>query len=155
MIGGVSGTITQEGGLLLLSFGVGILLMFSYDVLRIFRQIIHHGTFSLGLEDVIYWLACSLVVFAMLYRENDGLLRWFVLAGIALGMMVENHFLSPYIVRLISRVIKKILFLMGKFLKFISGPMRAAAKRGKKVCIFLKKQLKKIGKAIKIGVNKL
>lgn len=154
MMGGVSGTITQEGGLLLLSFGVGILLMFSYDVLRIFREIITHGTFSLSLEDVIYWLACSLVVFAMLYHENDGLLRWFVLAGIALGMLVENHFLSPYIVRLVSRVIKKILFLLGKFLKIISCPVRAAKKRGKKVCIFLKKQLKKIGKAIKIGVNK-
>ena len=155
MTGGISGTITQEGGLLLLSFGVGLLLMFSYDVLRIFRQIINHGTFSLSLEDVIYWLACSIVVFVMLYRENDGLLRWFVLAGIALGMLVETQFLSRYIVRLVSSVIKKLLFLVGKFLKFISGPMRVVARRGKKVCIFLKKQLKKIGKAIKIGVNKL
>lgn len=154
MIGGVSPAITQEGGLILLSFGVGVLLMASYDVLRIFRQIITHGTFFLGVEDIIYWLACSLVVFAMLYRENDGLLRWFVLAGTALGMMVENHFLSPFIVRLISTVIKKVLFFLGKVLKFLSGPMRALAKRGKKVFIFLKKQLKKIGKAIKIGISK-
>lgn len=155
MNGGVSPAITQEGGLLLLSFGAGILLMLSYDILRIFRRIVSHGTFFLGLEDVIYWLACSLVVFAMLYRENDGLLRWFVLAGIALGMLAENHFLSPHIVRLSSRVIKKVLHVFGKIIKFVSKPMRVMAGRGKKVCIFLKKQLKKIGKAIKIGVRKL
>ncbi|MCM1256876.1 MAG: spore cortex biosynthesis protein YabQ [Roseburia sp.] len=155
MSGGVSPAITQEGGLLLLSFGVGVLLMFSYDILRIFRQIIAHGTFSLGVEDVIYWLACSLVVFAMLYQENDGLLRWFVLAGIALGMMVENHFLSPFIVRFSSRVIKKALHLFGKIVKVALKPMGIAAGRGKKIYIFLKKQLKKIGKAIKIGVRKL
>ena len=154
MIGGVSPAITREGGLILLSFGMGVLLMASFDVLRIFRQIITHGTFSLGVEYIIYWLACSLLVFAMLYRENDGLLRWFVLAGTALGMMVENHFLSPFIVRLISRVIKKVLSFLGKVLKFFSGPLRRLGKRGKKVCIFLKKQLKKIGKAIKIGISK-
>lgn len=155
MSGGVSPAITQEGGLLLLSFGVGVLLMLSYDILRIFRKVIAHGTFSLGVEDVIYWLACSLVMFAMLYRENDGLLRWFVLAGIALGMLVENHFLSPYIVRLSSFVILKVLAFFGKILKFVSKPVRVTAGRAKKFCFFIKKQLKKTGKAIKISIRKL
>lgn len=155
MSSGVSPAIAQEGGLLLLSFGVGILLMLSYDILRIFRQIIVHGTFFLGVEDVIYWLACALVVFAMLYRENDGLLRWFVLAGIALGMLVENHFLSPHIVRLSSKLIKKFLSFFGKAVKFLFKPMRKAVGRGKNFYLFLKKQLKKMGKAIKIGVRKL
>ena len=155
MSSGVSPAITQEGGLLLLSFGVGVLLMLSYDILRIFRKIISHGTFFLAVEDVIYWLACSLVVFAMLYRENDGLLRWFVLAGIARGMMVENHFLSPYIVKISSKIILKVLGFFGKILKFMLKPVRITAGRGKKFCLFIKKQLKKTGKAIKISIRKL
>ncbi len=148
MSGAVSGTITQEGGLLLLSFGVGILLMLSYDVLRIFRQVVAHGPILLGVEDVIYWLSCALLIFAMLYQENDGLLRWFVLAGIALGMMAENHFLSPYIVKLISFIIKKIIWIF-------SRPFKAAAGKAKKIYLFFQKRLKKIGKAIKIGIRKL
>lgn len=148
MSGAVSGTITQEGGLLLLSFGVGILLMLSYDILRIFRQVAPHGPILLGVEDVIYWLFCALLIFAMLYQENDGLLRWFVLAGIALGMLAENHFISPHVVKMISFIIKKVVWIFSK-------PFRATAKRGKKIAVFFQKQLKKIEKAIKIGIRKL
>lgn len=154
MSSAVSETITKEGGLLLLSFGFGILLMLFYDVLRIFRQLVAHGAILMSAEDIIYWLCCSLLAFAMLYRENDGLLRWFVLAGMALGMIVENSFLSPYIVKLFSFLLSKIFGILSKAIKIFTGPFRAAGKRGKKFYFLIQKQLKKMGKAIKIGIRK-
>ena len=88
MSGAVSETILQEGGLLCYSFLFGIALMMLYDILRIFRHIVKHRTILLAVEDALYWIICGIGIFAMLYRENDGLLRWFVLGGVAIGMLV-------------------------------------------------------------------
>ena len=40
---------------LLHSFGMGVLIMILYDVLRIFRKLVAHSVFALALEDLIYW----------------------------------------------------------------------------------------------------
>lgn len=147
MRGEVSGTIAGEGGLLAASFLFGIALMLLYDIFRIFRRIVVHGTLWLAVEDVFYWLICAIGIFAMLYQENDGLLRWFVLAGAALGMLFENAVISPFIVRLFVRILQVWI----KFFRTIFGVF---AKPAKRFSVFSKKRLKKIVKAIKIGVSK-
>ena len=90
MNGAVSGTIAREAGLLAVSFLFGIALMLLYDMVRIFRHMKKHGTVFMAAEDILYWLICAIGIFAMLYRENDGLLRWFVLGGVALGMLFRH-----------------------------------------------------------------
>ena len=55
---------------LLHSFGMGVLIMILYDVLRIFRKLVAHSVFALALEDLIYWLMCGICIFLMLYKEN-------------------------------------------------------------------------------------
>ncbi len=60
MTGAVSGTITGEGSLLLASFLFGIVLMMLYDIFRIFRHIVKHGTILTAVEDVFYALLGSL-----------------------------------------------------------------------------------------------
>ncbi len=83
----------------------------------------------------------------MLYQENDGLLRWFVLGGVALGMLFENGVISPFVIHLAVKVLR--------FWQRIFGRIFGAAKKpGRKVFLFLKKELQKIRKAIKIGISK-
>ncbi len=147
MSGAVSETIVGEGGLLLVSFLFGIGLMMLYDVFRIFRHIVKHGTVLFAIEDIFYWLFCAIGIFAMLYQENDGLLRWFVLGGVAIGMLLENSLLSPWIIRLFVKIIRVWLKMLGKILQIVEKP-------GKKLFLFFRKELKKIKKAIKIGLSK-
>lgn len=147
MSGAVSGTIAGEGSLLLISVLFGFALMLVYDIVRIFRHIIRHGTIFMAVEDVLYWLFCAIGIFAMLYQENEGLLRWFVLGGVAIGMLFENHFVSPSIVSLFVKVIRIWLRIIKKFLRIFGKPL-------KKIYLFLRKELKKIRKAIKIGLSK-
>ena len=147
MRGEVSGTIALEGGLLAASFLFGIALMLLYDVFRILRHIVAHGTAWLAIEDVFYWFICAIGMFALLYQENDGLLRWFVLAGAALGMLFENAVISPFVVRLFVKIFQT-------WLNFFRKIFGVFAKPAKKNYIFLKKRLKKLKKAIKIGVSK-
>ena len=147
MSGAISGTIAGEGSLLLISVLFGFALMLVYDIVRIFRHIIRHGTILMAVEDVLYWLFCAIGIFAMLYQENEGLLRWFVLGGVAIGMLVENNFVSPQVVSLFVKMIRIWLKIIKKFLHIFGGPL-------KKVYLFLRKELKKIRKAIKIGLSK-
>ena len=147
MSGAVSETIAGEGSLLLASVLFGAGLMMLYDMLRIFRHLLKHKTAFLAVEDVIYWLICAIGIFALLYEENGGLLRWFVIGGAAAGMLLENKLLSPFIVRFFVWILKKWIKLIRKIVSVFTNP-------AKKVSLFFKKELKKIRKAFKIGISK-
>ena len=72
---------------------------------------------------------------------------WFVLGGVAIGMLVENNFVSPSIVALFVKIIRIWLKILKKFLHIFGKPL-------KKIHLFFRKELKKIRKAIKIGLSK-
>ena len=147
MTGSVSETIAGEGSLLLASFLFGIVLMLLYDIFRIFRHIVKNGAVLMAVEDAFYWILCAIGIFAMLYQENDGLLRWFVLGGVAIGMLLENALISPWVIRIFVKVIETWLGVFQRAFGIFAKP-------GKKACSFGKKELKKIRKAIKIGLSK-
>ena len=121
----ISESIGKELDMLLISFGIGILLVFVYDILRILRRLIPHGTFWVSVEDFLFWTGSAVVVFVMLYPISGGYLRGFSIGGIVLGMLLYNLYVSRYLVQGIVWVVR-----------------------------FLKKQLKKIWKAVKIGLCK-
>lgn len=126
----VSDGIHQELVFLLISFALGEGLVMLYDVFRIFRKVVPHGVIWISVEDVLYWIVAALLIFGMIFQENDGLIRGFAIGGILLGMLFFNHFVSPFLIRGISGILKKILEI-------------------------LKKGLKKVREAVKIGLCKL
>ena len=101
--------IVYEVKLLLYSFFTGAGLMMTYDLLRIFRIFIPHSYVFTGIEDMIYWVYAALVTFSLLYEQNDGGLRGYVIAGVFLGMFLYD--------RLVSRFFLKSLKNLQKYLK--------------------------------------
>lgn len=148
----VSETIGQEALLFGISILVGAGLFLLYDVLRIFRRIAPHGTIWISIEDFIYWLLCTGVVFVMLYWENDGMVRGFALMGLVFGMGIYYLLLSRYVVSVNVLILKTVLRYLYKILHFFFGPM---VRIGKKVVRFLIKRLKKVARAVKISLCKL
>ena len=71
------------------------------------------------LYDVCYWVVCALLVFGMVFRTNDGLVRGFSIGGILLGMLFYNHFVSPFFVKYLSLFFRKIMVILKKGLKKI------------------------------------
>lgn len=147
-----SQAIGQEASALLVSVLLGAALFFLYDILRIFRRIVPHGNFWIGAEDFVYWLICTAAVFVMLYRENDGMVRGFVLGGVAVGMAAYYLLLSRIVIRLNVLVWKTLLGAIGKILRFLTRPF---FKIWSKIWKIFRKQLKKLIKAVKIGLCKL
>lgn len=148
----VSETISQEAFFLGISFALGAGLFFLYDILRILRRIVPHGVIMIGIEDFMYWLICTGAVFVLLYQGNDGMVRGFAIGGVILGMLAYFALLSRYVIRVNVFVLKKILGCLRKILRVVLKPFCWILK---KIGRFLRKELKKIGKAIKMGLCKL
>lgn len=155
----VSEGIYREANFFLISILSGCFMILVYDVLRVFRRLVKHGMIWIAFEDMLYWIGCALLVFAMLYQKNNGLIRWFAIGGIAIGMLLYNHFISSWAVRGIVWILRKIIHML-------TYPLRLAKKSVQKPLGFCKhkilkllrkarKLLKKIGKTVKMGLCKL
>lgn len=105
----MSGDILTEIRLLLDAVVYGAILSVAYDVLRIFRRVIPHKRWLVDAEDFLFWTAAGLTVFSMLYTENDGVIRGFILVGMILGAWMYHEGVSKYFVKYTSNILKKLL----------------------------------------------
>lgn len=107
----MSSRIQYEVWLMALSLVTGAWLMLAYDTLRVFRLVIRHGSVLTGIEDFFYWMYAGLVTFILLYEQNDGVFRAYVIGGVFIGMMLYDRF--------ISRIFFKCLKKLGKYFRMI------------------------------------
>lgn len=100
--------ITAQMRLLVLSFALGIALMLIYDVIRFFRIVVGHGFWLVFIEDIIFWVIASGAIFALLFLENGGRIRFYAMAAVSVGMLLWylivgkrwQRFLYPKITKL-------------------------------------------------------
>lgn len=147
----ISETINQEVIFLGCAILSGAILFLLYDVFRIFRRLFAHGNILIAVEDFIYWMICTGVVFLLLYRENDGMVRGVAFGGILLGMLFYYILFSRNIIRFNVFVLRTFGCVWNRVAAIFFGPL---IRRGKKVRNFVIKQLKKIGRAVKMGLCK-
>lgn len=114
---------------LLHCFGMGVLITVLYDILRILRRVIPHNLLAVSLEDLLYWIVCSLLIFAMLIRENNGVLRWFAVAGAMLGMLLYKKTLGFLFVKYVSLLLQRLLHLVGRFFAVLLKPLNVVKRR--------------------------
>lgn len=154
----ISTEIIKEADVFVISFLMGMALLLVYDQIRIFRRLIPHGTVWVGIEDILFWVASAVVLFAMLYRENSGYIRGFAIGGVVVGMLMYNLLLSRLVVKVSVFILKKILFLVSRpfawTARLFHRPIGFVRKTGKKVVRFLKNRLKKIWRTVRIGLCK-
>jgi spore cortex biosynthesis protein YabQ len=103
----------------------GAILAAVYDVLRIFRRVIPRGVVCVSLEDILFWAAACAGTFAFFFLVNSGELRAYLCAGMAVGALLYH-------------------FLLGRWI--LAG---VTAMLG-----WIKKELKKLGKAVTIMLEK-
>lgn len=155
----VSTEILKEADVLLAAFVMGALLLLAYDVMRIVRRIVPHKIWLVGLEDIIFWIGSGIALFAMLYQENSGYIRGFVIGGVLIGMLLYNLVLSTWVVTGSVFLLKKVLFVLSRPLVWtahlLKKPVGFVGRKTKKFLRFYKKELKKLWKTVKMGIYKL
>lgn len=144
----MSPEIIAELYFLLHCFLMGVLITMLYDVLRILRRVVPHNTAAVSVEDFLYWVVCSLLIFAMLIRENNGMLRWFAVAGAMLGMILYRKTFGFFLVTYISLLIKKLLHFVGRVFRLILKPLNVVKRR-------LEWRRKTAPKRLKTGIRRL
>lgn len=92
-----------EAELAVHSFLLGLVLMVSYDLLRLFRFFIPHHALAVDLEDLIYWVYCAILTFLLLFYENNGVLRGYVIAGVFGGMILYDQLVSKTMFKFLKK----------------------------------------------------
>ncbi len=101
--------ITVELQFFLISVLWGGILLLIYDILRILRRLVKHGTFLVAVQDLIFWVGASIFIFSMIYRENNGIIRGYSILGMMLGSILYHFAVSDFVVELITKLLKTLL----------------------------------------------
>lgn len=161
----MSETIIRDNYFLLYSLILGISVTVLYDLLRIFRRVKKHGNALISLEDLLYWAVVAISVFYMMHEENNGTMRWFAILGASVGMLLYKKLLSNLLVNKVSGFINFIIKYVKKALHVLFTPFRfvlrkcragakAAARKGSRGWLHLKKKLTGWWKALKMVLCK-
>lgn len=103
---------------------MGLAITFFYDWFLICRKLIRHSRLLVSLEDLIFWITCGIGVFYMLYRENNGILRWFAVVGAVLGMCFYKAVIKKSFVNIMSTCIYKIMCFIFRILQVVLKPVK-------------------------------
>lgn len=146
--------ITVELQFFLISIYWGAILLLAYDGFRILRRIVKHNSFFLALEDLIFWVVSSVLIFAMMYRENNGIIRGFSIMGMGIGMILYHSIFSETLVNCITKLINALLRPITLVIQWLNKLMRFILGQGKKLADFMMKRLKNSFKSVKITLKK-
>ena len=115
---------------LVVSFFNGVLLAWVYDNIRVFRRIRRHKTIIfMSIEDIVYGIYAGISVFLMRFRVSDGIIRGFIIMGIAVGAFLYFKILSSIYIRwsvkIIKFLLKPICFILKNVVHIITIPVRS------------------------------
>lgn len=108
-----------ETALFLQSALLGAVLLLCYDMLRIFRRVWRHSSAAVAAEDLLFWVLTGLLVFAVIYRNNQGSIRAFLFLGIFLGMWLYHVAISTFFVSFFVKVLEIPMKLVKKIRKVL------------------------------------
>lgn len=57
---------------------------------------------------MLYWIYSSLIVFTLLYRENDGNLRAYVIAAVFAGMVLYQWLISRKMLNYLKKLVESV-----------------------------------------------
>ena len=150
----MNAAITIELKLFLLSVLWGALILVIYDVIRIIRRLIKHNIIFTTIQDILFWAAVSLLIFAMLYVNNDGIIRGFSVIGMGIGMVLYHYILSDFIVNNITKLIHILFKPLRMLLRCLKKLLLKLLRRLRRVERLIINRLKKINKSVKINIDK-
>ncbi len=145
----MSREIVQELTFFTHSVLIGLVITFVYDWIRVLRRLFKHGTLLMSVEDLLFWLACGIGVFYMLYRENNGTLRWFAVLGAAVGMFFYKMIVRDVFVNIMSTCLYKIMWFVFRVLQIVLKPVKRLISVEKTFVLYTGRKLKKCKNFIK------
>lgn len=99
---------------------LGAAMFVLYDMVRMFRRIFSHGIIWVSIEDFIYWTVVGTYFFLRLCQVNNGIIRAYILLGMALGALLYYRLVSRHFVRWFTGLVRRIKKELKKYWKFVT-----------------------------------
>jgi len=103
----------------LLGFVYGIL----YDAFRITRIAVPTARWVVFTQDILFFFICAVSTFFFLMRTMDGQVRFFVLLGVILGMIIYFYSLSILVMGVSTAIIRAIKAVLRFIYRWVMMPI--------------------------------
>ncbi|MDR7870940.1 MAG: spore cortex biosynthesis protein YabQ [Tissierellaceae bacterium] len=138
--------IRDEFYIFLIAINYGLILGGMYDFYRVFRLFSKPKKILTAIEDLLFWIIVTLIIFMFLLNKTDGIIRGFVILGFIVGYVFYYKVISKYSFLLLKKIFELIFSLISEIIRIISYPF-------KKVFKIFGKKTDKIGKMLKIALK--
>lgn len=98
--------VTWEYQTLLLFVFFGMCSGLGYDLLRILRNLFKGIRSFASIQDLLFWIFIGVWFSYLVFLYNDGRIRGFLIAGFAIGMILENLTISRVVVPLFIKILE-------------------------------------------------
>lgn len=109
-------------------------MMMAYDCLRLVRIFIRQKKWLQVSEEILFWMAASGCIYALLYQYNNGAVRNYIVCGMGTGMVLYRGMLSSVFIRGMSAVlrpIRKMCLIFKTFVKNAENTLQSALTKRK------------------------
>lgn len=125
-----------------------------YDVIRVLRRVVPHGSIAIQLEDMIYWLLFTLCAMMVLLWEDNGTFRIFSALAPVLGLAFYFAAFSRFCVVPILFTARALKTLWMAILRIFCLPLKLFVRLIEFPLKKIKKILYKFNKIAKIHLKK-
>ena len=128
--------ITQQTAVFFHSLLLGVVLGCFYDLFRITRIAFIIPALLVLVEDLLFFLFSSIVLFGFMLENSYGQIRWFILLGVALGWVIYYFTAGSLVMKCSAQIIATIR----RILAFLWRPFAWSGKKCAAAGAFLEKR---------------
>ena len=92
----------KEAAAFMMAVLSGNLVYLVYTVLRVLRRIVKHNLFWISVEDLLFWIGTGIFLFVRIYQTENGIIRWYFVAGVLFGALFTHVIFSKIIKKYIA-----------------------------------------------------
>ena len=111
----------------------GVLIGIIFDIFRILRKTIKTSDFVTCIEDFLFGIITSIILFYSIFTYNNGELRFFMFLAVILGFVLYICTISSYLIKINVKIINVIKRIFLKLFEIIYKPLIKTFKILKKV----------------------
>lgn len=123
----------------------GMIIGIIFDVFRITRKSFKIPNIITYIEDVLFWICTGGVILFSIFRYADGQIRLYMICILIFGAFVYFGVLSKYFIKINTKIIDFLKFIINLIIKIIRKPFEKLVKvlnKIKKINFFTKTSAK-------------
>ncbi len=110
-------SVTNQAYIFLISIAGGLAAGLLFDFFRVLRRVIKTSNIITNIQDIIFWVLVTTMIFAIIFFNNDGELRWYEFLGTFIGVLLYSLVISDYFIKTTLAVVQFLMKISGIIFK--------------------------------------